>query len=639
MFKRFFLTLSILALVVAVVPAYADDGPVMLGLGRVTALALSPDGAQLAIGTTIGVYFYDARILAPTNFWQTNFAVYQLAWSPRNDALALNGYHRMEVRALSGGSLLWSLDDACGLIKSISFSPDSSLAVARCRALEVFDATNGALIQSAKGRYDVAAFSADGRLAACCRRGIVEIWDVQNWQVKSTLDDADNLLAWSLDGQLLAVGSGIWNVSKNDTIGWAYPGDLLTSVAISPDGKWVAAGGGTIGIIRVWEVGKWIEPTYTLRGHPHWAGSLAWSPDSQTLYSAGNGAVRAWDIAAGQQRVIDGFAAPVYRVVWSGDGRYVVSQQGAHLAVTDVAARQPISAVLLEFEPSHCLEYPDGVQFPGHYDWYPCYLADKRGYSKTTDFVVSPTGNVVAMIEPGYGHWESGNWNWDPLTISLRRIESIEIAQRLSPGFDPVVALAFSPDGNYVAAGGGYSRILVWDAATATLQHNLLSSATTTSPVIALAFSGDAQTLYSLTGKGVLEQWNLATDQATQVQTTPAYYSTYGGRWLGAAALNLTVQRLAVHTDVGITVSDMSTGQALYTLSTSGVQALAVNIQGTRLAAVVGDKVIIWNLATGEQLVEHRGHTDRINNIAFSPEGSSLASGSSDGTVLIWPVP
>ncbi len=52
------------------------------------------------------------------------------------------------------------------------------------------------------------------------------------------------------------------------------------------------------------------------------------------------------------------------------------------------------------------------------------------------------------------------------------------------------------------------------------------------------------------------------------------------------------------------------------------------------------DKVSIrlWEVATGENIHTFWGHTSDVQNLAFSKDGELLASGSYDGTILLWDI-
>ena len=70
---------------------------------------------------------------------------------------------------------------------------------------------------------------------------------------------------------------------------------------------------------------------------------------------------------------------------------------------------------------------------------------------------------------------------------------------------------------------------------------------------------------------------------------------------------------------------------------TNSVHAVAWSPDGTRLATAGDDRTVrIWDPTTGETLTTLTGHTGAVRAVAWSPDGTRLATASDDDTVRIW---
>ena len=70
---------------------------------------------------------------------------------------------------------------------------------------------------------------------------------------------------------------------------------------------------------------------------------------------------------------------------------------------------------------------------------------------------------------------------------------------------------------------------------------------------------------------------------------------------------------------------------------TSGVIGVAFSPDGTRLATASYDHTVkVWDAATGQKTLTLNGHTGSVNSVSFSPDGTRLASASYDRTVRVW---
>jgi RNA polymerase sigma factor (sigma-70 family) len=465
-------------------------------------------------------------------------------------------------------------------------------------AIYLWEVAGGKDLRQLRGHQDqirAVAFTADGRtLVSGGHDKTVRVWDTATGKEVRRIQEGSMVLAVAVspDGKTLAAASG--ETSSTVRLRETATGKELRSfqgqmpifqVLFAPDGKTLAAleppnGGSPQTKIHLCDV-----DTGKVRQLPpqnDYVWSAAFAPDSKTLATAQQETFRLWDAATGKPLDrFEGKSCYTTALAFSGDGKTLATWGDNTIRLWDVAT---------------------GKEVPSPGDGH-------QGAVEALAFVADARTLVTVGQDHSLRHWETATGK------EVRRFQGIVGA---------IGGHSFAAEGKVLAFRVDKEVRLCEPATGKELRrfHHpaIVSHVALTSDGRTLAVCGEDRTLRLL---------DAATGKERLVQ--PPYPELVAAIAFSPAGDDLAV----VVEDNTVRLVDTAIGSEIHQLRLSHmVSTLAFSPDGKTLATIDGDSVRLWEKATGQQRVRLL-HPELPAVLAFSPDGTTLALGDEDGLLRL----
>lgn len=585
----------------------------------VNAAVSSADGSQIATAPPSAVFLWAKSGGTPTlRIPATDVSI--LAFSPDGTKIAgVSGKHVIVWQSVNGTERQRLNTDEN--VAALAYRPDGvTIAVATGNSVLLWEPESGHTINRWQEQHDVEAvtFSPDGQFLATAGRN--EVWKHQIDNDKRTLllHLGENTTIWCIafnhQGTSIATGSDdgiarVWSVNTPQLQQLMVHGKTQTHVNIIKDletkkelvAKVIGADVRVVGFSkddqylatasadrtgRVWEISSGREVARWV--HDGMVNGIAFSSDGENIFTVGaegNGWSWEWKKNAIEYARMH-HEESVKTITYRSDGKLLASltPNSATVLTWEVESSKLDKQLLLP-------NIPDGIM----YDPSRNLLALGRGNQDVWIFNATDHDSVASVPLPKpvelaaasiVGPYIATVDRQEKSTVQVFDFKSKQLRVSLEPTSADlnVSAVAFSPDGNFLATVTKESQVILWRAASGEKVVSLKHPASITG----VTFSPDSTLVATTSEDWTVRVWHVKNGKLSTVLG-------HDGR----------------------------------------VQAVAFSNDGQHLVSASGNAAWVWDYRKPAAIVRVL-HDDGVNDVTFSPNGEFIATATTDHFVHVW---
>ncbi|MDE0088840.1 MAG: WD40 repeat domain-containing protein [Candidatus Poribacteria bacterium] len=613
-----------------------------LGKGGINIMRFSPDGTHLAVGTDVGVWLYTVPNGKETALFTGHTGhVNALAFSPDGRILASGGFNNpgiqlWDMETKNKHSTFTATQGFPNVLSSLTFYGRTLISINRGKEITYWHVDTGEKLLrfSLDNSFDRTVFSQDGsNFAVSNQVGKIHLWETTTSSRSGILKGHARgrhtdiwALVFSPDNNIFASGSEDKTVILWDTQNYTELAKLkghdawVTTVAFSSDGKTIASGDADK-VIKLWDLESQQERA-TLTGHKNTINALTFAPVGTPRYGgclasgSADGTIRFWNPENGAELTIftTGHTEWIKAIAFSENGTTLASAAfNGTVDVWSLKTRQE----LMNFTAAQSNNTQTVVLSPNA-KFFAC-----RG-----------SGGWIVFNPVGFGLHGGGDGDGGMKNLQLWDIMTGEkLPFPLQDVFNWPSAAVFSPNSNMFAI-SSRQEIRAWHLNTGIELFQL--NAKHPSSNDELMFSPDGKKL-AFTGRlGNLQIWDISTQRDI---TPPNIKRTSTLAFSPDSSVLATVSNEGIYLwklDI-----ELEEAPILIAGNLGGFKnELVFSLDGAILVGsgmhMLGNPIKLWDVETGNSLGILSGHTEPIETLVFSHDGKILASGSNDGTVLLW---